>query len=66
MHYLYILCVYSHDMSSLNVYVKADDKVKLLRKSRRLGVSVSKLMVESALNFEPDKNPEKEGVRNVK
>lgn len=39
-------------MSTINVYVRPDDKIKLLRKSDRLGISLSKLLIESALNYE--------------
>ena len=39
-------------MSQLDIYVKPKDKVKLTRKAKKYGVSISKLLVISALNFD--------------
>lgn len=44
------------------VYIKPDVKVKILRKARRLNMSVSQLMILGALNYEVP--AEKGGVGN--
>jgi hypothetical protein len=38
-------------MSTLDVYVKADDKIKLLQKARKMGISVSQLLVLGGLSY---------------
>ena len=36
-------------MSQIDIYIKPNDKIKLVRKANKYGVSVSKLMVTAAL-----------------
>ena len=38
-------------MSTLDVYVKANDKIKLLQKARKMGISVSQLLVLGGLSY---------------
>lgn len=44
-----ILCVYTYCMAQLDIYIKDEDKIKLIRKASRMNISVSKLMVGAAL-----------------
>ncbi len=39
----------------LDVYVKPIDKIRLMRKAHRLGLSTSKLLVKAALDYEVPK-----------
>ncbi|WP_298276248.1 hypothetical protein [Ferroplasma sp.] len=39
----------------VNIYVTPEKRRKIKRKAKKLGVSVSELLVSSALNFEGDK-----------
>jgi hypothetical protein len=43
----------------MNVYVSKTDKKKLLRKAKRLGLSLSRLMVQAALQFDIVEGDEK-------
>ena len=52
MHNYFILDVHTYDMNQLDIYVKPKDKLKLTRKAKKYGVSISKLLVTAALNFE--------------
>ena len=45
----FILCVYSHYMGQMDIYIRNEEKIILIRKANKFGVSVSKLMVTSAL-----------------
>jgi response regulator of citrate/malate metabolism len=36
-------------MAQLDIYIKDEDKIKLIRKASRMNISVSKLMVGAAL-----------------
>lgn len=45
------MCVYTY-MGQLNIYIRDIDRVKLQRKARKMGFSLSKLMVTAALQFE--------------
>ncbi len=49
----YILCVYTYCMGQIDIYIKDDDKIKLVRKASKMRISVSKLMVRAALEYEP-------------
>ena len=48
-------------MTQLNIYIKNVDKKKLLKKAKKLGLSLSRLMVEAALQFYIVKEGEKNG-----
>jgi hypothetical protein len=39
-------------MGQLDIYVRPQDKVKLIRKAKKMEVSLSKLMVRAALEYE--------------
>lgn len=39
----------------LDIYVKPIDKIHLMRKAHRLGLSLSKLLVQAALEYEAPK-----------
>jgi hypothetical protein len=40
-------------MGQIDIYIKDDDKIKLVRKASKMRISVSKLMVRAALEYEP-------------
>ncbi len=46
-----------HNMSTIDVYIKADDKIKLLQKARKMGISVSRLLVLGVLNYNLPEEP---------
>lgn len=39
-------------MAQLDIYVRSEDKTKLMRKAYRMHISLSKLMVSAALQYE--------------
>ena len=45
--------------SRTQVYIRPEIKVKIMRKAQRLGISVSKLLVEGALQYVPIREKEK-------
>ena len=55
-------CIYTFVYNHTQIYIKPDMKVKILRKARRLNMSVSQLMILGALSYE--RPAEKGGVGN--
>lgn len=38
----------------IDISIRLDDKIKIMRKAGKMGVSVSRLMVMAALDYEPN------------
>ncbi len=40
-------------MATMNVYIRMDKKVKIMRKAQKYRISMSELLVKGALNYTP-------------
>lgn len=40
-------------MSQLDIYIRDEDKIRLIRKASKMRISLSKLMVGAALEYDP-------------
>ena len=41
-------------MAQLDIYIRSEDKVRLIRKANKMNISLSKLMVNAALEYQSD------------
>ena len=47
-----MLYVYTDSMAQLDIYIRNEDKIKLMRKAQKMNISISKLMVRAALEYQ--------------
>lgn len=61
-NFMYVnrICIYMDDLITARhvcIYVRPHDRIKIMRKARRLGLSISELLVLGALEYNPQKEP---------